>query len=1121
MKKSKPKQAIPLPDCRKLLRIMKMLIICLLLGTNIVWGSLTYAQRTSLDLNFTNVELEEVFDAIRQQSEFEFFYNNDQVNTSVKVSVRVENGGIKEVLEQVLPPVYEYKISDRYVLISKKKEEKTQIAPVFPQQIKKEVQGKVVDEQGEPVIGANVMEKGTTNGVITDIDGEFTLFVSDNTMLQVSYIGYMNQDISVKNKSQITIILKEDTQALEEVVIIGYGTQKKANLSGAVAQIDNDVLQNRPLTNLSSGLQGLMPGITVTSGQGRPGMDNGSIRIRGVGTLNTSDPYILIDGMETGTLNSIDLNDVESITVLKDASSAAIYGSKASNGVILITTKRGKSGKPQLSYHGYVGFQNPTALIDRLSSADYATLYNRALEAENKMPRFTQEEIQKFKDGSDPYRYPDTDWNDLAFRTGIQHQHNVSLNGGNEYMKYMVSVGYLNQRGILPHSEREQLNARTNLDVDISEKISVRMNMAYVNNDYMDPTSSQSSSSGSIFLYLQQITPWIPYKHEDGTYGTSEMGNPIAWLDLKQVAERMNQNFSGLFAVDYNIKDNLQATIQGAYANNNQHFKHFRKDIQYNANLYHGPNQLTETFYNWKRTNFDALLNYNNNWNSHNLKVMLGYHAEKYNYRENTMLRKEFPNNSLDDMNAGTTSTQTNGGYTRELAMLSYFGRVNYDFAGKYLFEANFRADASSRFSPGNRWGYFPSFSAAWRISEESFMESTNSWLDNLKIRGSWGLLGNQDALTDYYPWLDSYNIGANYPFNGSLRTGYYRGSYKLPSISWEKSRTWGIGVDMNFLSHYSLSVDYYNRLTSDIIMDVPVPTEFALGAYKDNVGEMVNKGIEVLLGYNNTWNDWRLSLTGNFSYNKNEILDLGGVERMIEGSKIKQIGHPINSYYVYKADGFFQSDAEAQAFMDKYKNQPGYPFGHDFKAGDLIYQDINGDGKIDSEDRIITHATDPKYTYGMNFALGWKNLDLTTIFTGVSGVSRYFHTAETFGDFVGDISHPATIWLDAWSADNPNGKMPRISDGRTSPSHSLNTSSTFWLKDASYLRMKNLQLSYTLPQKWISNLGISQMKIYYSGENLFTIDSLPVKVDPEAPDATGSFYPVLRSHSFGLNLVF
>lgn len=694
--------------------------------------------------------------------------------------------------------------------------------------------GLVKDATGESVIGASVVVKGTTNGTITDFDGNFSLDgIKKGDVIVISYVGYQTQEIKW-NGSPLNVILKEDSKTLSEVVVVGYGTQKKANLSGSVAMVDSKELENRPIQNVSSGLQGLMPGVAITGTNGAPGQDAGKIRVRGIGTLNEAGPYILVDGIETGTLSAVDPNDIESISVLKDAASAAIYGSKAANGVVLITTKRGKTGQTKISYSGYLSFQNATNMIERMGSYEYASLLNQALEAEGMSKRFNDTELQKFKDGNDPL-YPDTDWYDLAYKTGVQHRHNVNINGGSENVKYMASLGYLNQTGILPNAGREQFNARTNLDMKINKRLSARMNLSFIKNDYSDASSAYyGGSSDQIIRQLNLIAPWIVARYDDGTWGTISDGSPIAWLDSGMKVNRDNYNFSGMAAVDYEIFDGLKLTLQGAYVNNLQNYNYFQKYIKYNENKESDPSQLDERFYKWDRTNYDALLNYNKNFGKHNIKGLLGWHTEKYNYKYQKAVRKKFPNNELTDMNAGDASTQSNEGYTAELAMISWFARINYDFAGKYLLEANIRADASSRFAEGHRWGYFPSFSGAWRISEEVFMESAkDSWLSGLKIRASWGQLGNQDALSgsnnDYYPALNTYNLDSKYAFGGSLNSGYYQRKYRLETISWEKASTWGVGVDFTLFNKLNGSLDYYNRKTTGIIMDVTVPKEFAL----------------------------------------------------------------------------------------------------------------------------------------------------------------------------------------------------------------------------------------------------------------------------------------------------
>ena len=988
--------------------------------------------------------------------------------------------------------------------------------------------GLVKDATGESVIGASVVVKGTTNGTITDFDGNFSLDgIKKGDVIVISYVGYQTQEIKW-NGSPLNVILKEDSKTLSEVVVVGYGTQKKANLSGSVAMVDSKELENRPIQNVSSGLQGLMPGVAITGTNGAPGQDAGKIRVRGIGTLNEAGPYILVDGIETGTLSAVDPNDIESISVLKDAASAAIYGSKAANGVVLITTKRGKTGQTKISYSGYLSFQNATNMIERMGSYEYASLLNQALEAEGMSKRFNDTELQKFKDGNDPL-YPDTDWYDLAYKTGVQHRHNVNINGGSENVKYMASLGYLNQTGILPNAGREQFNARTNLDMKINKRLSARMNLSFIKNDYSDASSAYyGGSSDQIIRQLNLIAPWIVARYDDGTWGTISDGSPIAWLDSGMKVNRDNYNFSGMAAVDYEIFDGLKLTLQGAYVNNLQNYNYFQKYIKYNENKESDPSQLDERFYKWDRTNYDALLNYNKNFGKHNIKGLLGWHTEKYNYKYQKAVRKKFPNNELTDMNAGDASTQSNEGYTAELAMISWFARINYDFAGKYLLEANIRADASSRFAEGHRWGYFPSFSGAWRISEEAFMESAkDSWSPGLKIRASWGQLGNQDALSgsnnDYYPALNTYNLDSKYAFGGSLNSGYYQRKYRLETISWEKASTWGVGVDFTLFNKLNGSLDYYNRKTTGIIMDVTVPKEFALDAYKDNVGSMRNSGIEINLSYNTKIGQVDFGIAGNFSYNKNEILDLGGGDpnKYLDAtngySQRNKVGEAMNSYYIYRADGFFNSQEEADAYTAKYGN----PFGKTFKAGDLRYVDTNKDGKLTADDREYCGSSDPKIIYGFNINAGWKGIDLSLMFNGAAGVKRLFDGYEVYGNFSGDAAHPATIWRDAWTPDNHDASMPRIFYDTNSASSSRSVQSDFWLQDTSYLRLKNLQLGYTLPKGWLNSVGVENIRIYYSVENLLTFDKMKINIDPESTSQRLSSYPLLRTHAFGVNVTF
>ena len=979
------------------------------------------------------------------------------------------------------------------------------------QQQKAVAKGKIVDSQGEPLIGVSVVEAGTSNGTVTDVDGNFTLNLKKpGSKVTVSYVGFNTATIATND--HMNVVMQSNDKQLSEVVVVGYGTQKKVNLTGSVSSVDSKQLESRPIQNLQSGLQGLMPGVAVSGTNGAPGMDAGSINVRGVGTFNSSSPYILIDGVEAGTMSSLDPNDIESISVLKDAASAAIYGSKAANGVILITTKKGKSGKPTVNYNGYVSMQNATELIDRLGSYEYAKMFNTLL------PEGKQYDLTQFEGGKNSY-----DWYDLAYKTGVMQHHNVSVNGATDNVNYLASAGYLKQTGILPHAGREQFNGRTNLEMKINDRLTTRLNLSFIKNNYTDPSSTYAGgSSDQIIRQLNLIAPWVTPRYEDGTWGTISDGSPIAWLDNNIKVVRRNTNFTGLLGFDYKILDGLVAKVSASYVNNNQNYDYFQPYFRYNANKETTPNSHDERVYKWERSTFEALLTYNKSFGQHNLGALAGWHAEKYKYKYWRTYRQGFPNSETTDINAGDVSTQKAEGYTRNLNMLSWFGRINYDFAGRYLFEANLRADASSRFAEGHRWGYFPSFSAGWRVSEEAFMESAKSWLSNLKLRASWGKLGNQEALDDYYPAINTYGTGANYAFNGVVSPGYYQGSYKISTITWEKATTWGIGLDMGFLNNkITASVDYYNRLTDGILMSVDAPYEFALGSYKDNVGKMRNQGVELQLAYNDKFGDVTFGAAFNLAYNKNKIEEMPGKGYVDAGNNLRNAqGHEYNSYYVYKAGGFFASDEEAAAYQAKYWGDRK-PAGGDFKAGDIILLDTNNDGKVDADDRIYTNGPVPRYTFGLNLNAAWKGFDLSLFFNGQFKAQRYFDSFEVEGSFSGDSSHPATIWRDSWTFNKKNPKMPRLFQDTNSPSSSRNYVSTFWLKNVAYCRLKNLQFGYTLPKSVLEKLHVNKIRVYYSCENLFTIDNLDINIDPEATSQRLSSYPLLRTHSFGLSVTF
>lgn len=1081
---------------------------CLSVLPEHVWAQ----QKHAVSLDVKNETVENVVKLLGQQTGVKFFYDQHVISTSPRVTIKASGASLQSVLQQISSQTrLSFEQENNTITIGTRSN-----AQSVEHHATRNVSGVVVDANDLPIIGANVLLKGTSTGVLTDIDGKFSINASDGDKLVISFIGYVSEVLTVKAGMPSTVHLKEDNQLLQEVVVVGYGTQTKVNLTGAVASVSQKELEGRPITALSTAIQGMMPGVTITSSDGQPGADGATIRVRGQGTLNNANPYILVDGVEEGSINQLDANDIESISVLKDAAAASIYGSKASNGVILITTKRGSEGKPRVSYNGSVGFQSPTARVERMNSWDAALYYNMALENSNKTARFSDEDIELFKSGTDPYEHANTNWYDLAYNSGFIHKHNVSVSSGNQFFRYMNSIGFLGQDGVLRNSGRKQFNVRSNIDIKVNDRLETHSNLSYINNYWWEPNNSRyNDGSGQIINLVNTLATWMPYKYEDGTYSSNSDGNPIAWLDMGQRCLHKGQNFTGVMSADYKIIDGLKLTAKGAYTMNTSDYKAFMKDIQLNENVYQGPNELDETMTMSNRYSFDAFLNYDKTFSGHHLKGLAGYRVEKYNYKTLGASRTGFPTNDITDMNGGEASSQTNSGYSRELALMSYFGRINYDYMGKYLLELNFRADASSRFNKDNRWGYFPGISAGWRISEERFMESAKSWLQSLKLRVSWGQLGNQEAIDDYYPALSTYSIGKNFVFDNEVYTGICQVGYKQADITWETSTTTGVGIDMSFLDHFNVSLDYYYRKTTDMLMDVQVPATFGFGAYMANIGSMENEGVELSANWQQSFGDWTLGAAANFAYNRNEILNLGEVDEMISDYYINRVGAPYNSYYTYVVDGIFRSDEEAAAYQEKYGN----PFKSDFKAGDFKFRDVDGNGQLTSNDKDLVGTNQPDFTYGISFNASWKNFDMAVMGQGVTGTRRYF-TEQVVGDFKGDVSQPSTAWLDAWSEENPDGSFPRPTEGTSSPNHQ-STRSSFWCFDTDYFRVKNLQVGYTFPSAWLSRLGISHARLYYSGENLFTFDNLPVDIDPESGDGSVRTFPNLTTHSFGINLTF
>ncbi|MEO5891801.1 MAG: TonB-dependent receptor, partial [Ferruginibacter sp.] len=745
---------------------------------------------------------------------------------------------------------------------------------------------------------------GSKQGTTTNEDGTFKINANKGQRLVFSYVGYEEQSFTISDQQEISITLKRvDGNALNEVVVVGYGTRKKINLTGAVASITSKELEGRPITNVSSALQGTMAGVTVTVNNGQPGNDQGTIRVRGIGTLGNSDAMVLVDGI-VSSMDDLNPGDIESVTVLKDAASAAIYGSRAANGVILITTKKGKNGGVVTHYNTDIGKQSMTATPDFINSWEAATLYNEALVNEGKSPKYSDAEIQKFKDGSDPERYPNTDWYDLFWRgSGLQQNHSLDISGGNEKMQSYLSMGYLSQDGLVKGSSLDRYTTRFKTDVQLNQRIKLSGNLSYSQQQFKEPVSNiHGLDFGQLVATLNQTGRVVP-NMINGYYGYSDEGNPVAVLKGGSNNFNKTHRLSAILQADIELLDGLHLKPLLGYTANITAAKSRINDLQYYdpttgaPSIWEGPNIVASNSSFSDNLTMQALLQYDKTFGDHEFSVLGGYSQEhnKYDYLFGS--RRGYLNNALDQLDAGPVTALQNGGNAAEYALQSVFGRINYTFKKKYLLEANIRDDGSSRFAKANRWAVFPSASVGWRLSEEAFFEPAKKIFSDLKIRASWGKLGNQNIGT--YPYQATIATGLNYTFGGQTVDGIAPINGVNGDIKWESTETKDIGLDaVLWNGKVTFTGDYFTRNTSDILLSLPVGTAFGLNAPVINAGSVQNKGVELMAGYHLRKRDFSFDVNGNISFITNEITDLAGTGPFPNGSTIQGVGLPINSLY-------------------------------------------------------------------------------------------------------------------------------------------------------------------------------------------------------------------------------
>ena len=1005
--------------------------------------------------------------------------------------------------------------------------------------------GTVIDENGDHLIGATVTVPSKHIVTSTDADGVFSISgIQFPAVIIVSYIGYDSREISVSEEdaADLNIYLKAKPESLDELVVVGYASQKKVNLTGAVSSIGSSYLADRPLSNATNALAGLASGLSVTnSGGNTPGYESQSIRIRGQGTLNDSAPLVVIDGMTGISISDINPQDIENISVLKDAASSSIYGSRAANGVILVTTKHGVESAPKLTYSGNISFETVAKRLNLVTDyADFMEIQNAALIVNGQAARFSQGKIDEWRNdaGKNPTIYPNTDWQDHIYRNpSVVQNHNLSVTGGGKRVRYNISLGFINNPGMIYYTDYKRYQLRTNLDVNIKKWLSVGTELfGYV--DYNNPSSENAAAGGDVIFgsgAFNTVPGMTLYDKETGLYGGIQNPeeenvsnfNPYRrqWFYKDEFPTKTERMVAKVYG---RVQPIAGLTIQGAFSINkwSRRVEQHLTDRDLYRFTFDGPVLIRDGSV---RT-YIRRYNYNDNFRSSELtatydfsvsklesSILLGM-SQEYDRYDYEMFRKyDLIDDSLTSIDAGTTNGEISGNFS-EWAMRSYFGRINLNWDGKYLLEVNLRSDGSSKFAKGNRWGYFPSVSAGWRLSEEKFMSPSSTWLSNLKIRASYGSLGN-NATSSYYMYQSLFAT-ANYILNGNIAGGFAQTVLSNPALSWEKTYMTNIGIDFGFLDNrLTGSADIYNKDTKGILISLPAPLEHGTSTVPNqNAGEVNNKGFELDLRWRDNIGDISYSIGANMSFVNNKVTKFQGDVSSISGVYKTQEGKPINQLYVLKVDRIVRDEKDLQYVQSLIDANPSYFSTYQRpELGDFLFSDTNNDGKLDSNDRIeIGYGTMPRLSYGFDISLNWKGIDFSMLFQGVGYNPVYYNNqAFRFVTVMGQ-SLNKDITDNAWTPDNPYGSRYPIL--RNEADSRNNVASDAFVHDASYLRCKNIQVGYTIPSQITKKFFVENLKVYASIDNLFTITRFP-GLDPEVGATVG--YPAVRQYSMGLNITF
>lgn len=1102
---------------RKLLWSMKLTIL-LFLTSFLGAAASSYSQQTRFNMKFENIAIKEVFNVLKSRSDLQFFYSNDDFDVNAKVNIDLENATVDEVMKQLLKSSgVDYKIVDNAVIISRSDMKwsfgKTQQSKV--------ISGKVSDSSGSPLPGVTILIKGTNQGTITDSNGNFSFKdIKESAVLVFSFVGMKPIEVPVEGQATIQVTMQDDAIGLNEVVAVGYGTQKKVNLTGSVQNVTGEDLVRRSASNTSVALQGLAPGVSVVTSSGRPGYDGAGIKIRGTGSLNSSsNPLILIDGVE-GYMNFIDMNTIESISVLKDAASASIYGSRASNGVILITTKRAKSGSLQISYNGYAGFNTPTELPDPVNAVEYMEAINLANTNAGANKTYSDELINEYRTlGADNLNRYETDWRkEIIKNRALTHNHSVSVSGGSADISVFANAAYYSQDGNIDNNSYDRMTLRMNTDARLNKWVKIG---ADVNIRQSKTVSPALDTPESIINKATTFVPIFSGINSDGTWGYGQNGdNPIASAEASGINTAISPELGVKGFIIMNPFKGLE--LKGSYSSNrletkSDYFVRPYDTYEYGVYKTTYPASGTSKYEGWSQTvsnEFNFQAQYEKQVSNHFLKALGGIQTSEKKGRSFSASRTGFNFDGFEDLDNGDISTASNAGSHWNWTMLSFYSRINYNFKERYLLELNGRWDASSRFMKDQRWGFFPSASLGWRISEESFFKSLNSPVNNLKLRGSYGTLGNQEV-NSYYPFASSISTGYGYWFNEVLGTGATQTQVANEKISWEKSSQFNAGLDGDLWdSKLSFSFDYYVRHIDDMLQQFPIPLYVGLSSPWENAGSMRNNGWDLSLTWRDRIGDFSYHLTGNVSDVRNTVTNLYGKEYV--GTMITREGDALNSWYGYTSEGYFQNAEEIES-------SPVYGNKTNVKPGYIKYKDISGkegtpDGVVDDYDRTILGNPSPRFEYSLNMGAEWKRFDFTVFLQGVGKKEIYYAGYGARPFYIGRSIFRSQ--LDNWTENNRDAQFPLLLIDGTG-SNPNNIISDFWVKSGAYMRVKNVVIGYTLPESLVRRYSIQHVRLYASAQNLFTFSNAYEGYDPENSVDSGSFYPLMQTYTFGVDIRF